>query len=246
MRIDSLQVDDSLISYKGHGMVETASKTNSIAHVAAHENRHIAQFRNYARYHNKKIIREDISIRYEFIEGNIVAVAGQATTVMHDKPEENSIKQVKIPEGTFVDLKAVTIDENFKKEKELDILLTRIEAALNRIEARLEKTDDESMQQINGQADKAIQLRNKKIKLEEQKRKIEKMRNMISADKLKEMTEELLGGAVALIEQSAKLLNAIVGLKTGNQSEDIPDKYNEVSISDFSLMYTGILFDTTI
>jgi len=69
---------------------------------------------------------------------------------------------------------------------------------------------------------------------------------MTSAERLKELTEKLPGAATALIEQFTGLLNAIFELKTGNQSEEKPDKYNEVSISKISLMYTGIMFDTTI
>jgi len=43
MRIDNPKVDDSHIVHKGDGTVEIASKTNSFAHITAHENRHIAR-----------------------------------------------------------------------------------------------------------------------------------------------------------------------------------------------------------
>jgi len=69
---------------------------------------------------------------------------------------------------------------------------------------------------------------------------------MTSIEKLKELTEKLPGAVTALIEQFTRLLNAIFELRIGNQSEEKPDKYNEVSISEFSLIYTVIMFDTTI
>jgi len=76
-------------------MLEKASKTNSIGHVIAPENRHLSQFRNPARFSGKEIIRENISVRYAFVDDKLVAVADEATAVMRDKPKDASNLGVK-------------------------------------------------------------------------------------------------------------------------------------------------------
>lgn len=62
------------------------------------------------------------------------------------------------------------------------------------------------------------------------------------------MLKSLLNGLNILIDQAANLMKAIFGLKSGQQIEQNPDNnYSEdVSIPDYSMLFTGILLDTTV
>jgi len=230
-------------------MTERASVTDSIGHVIAHENRHIAHYRNYARYNDKEIIREDISVRYEFIDGKIVAVAGQATAVMKDKPEEKSAGiQIEAPKGSQIDIAVDESAEMDQKKMKLDVIISRLEAALDQVSAKIDTAENEQGNMPVADQEKIADLKQKKIKLEDKKREIVKKRNMLDAEKLKDMVKDLLMGLNTLVDQAANLLKAIYGLKSGQQIEQNSDNDNneEVTIPDYSMLFTGILLDTTV
>ena len=230
-------------------MIERASVTDSIGHVIAHENRHIAQFRNYARFNDKEITREDISVRYEFIDGKIIAVAGEATAVMRNKAEgESEELQNKTLTGLTVDIAIGDSQKTDQKKIKLDIIVSRLEAALNEVSARLDATENEQDNIPGAEQKKVAELKQKKIKLEDKKQEIIKKRNMLDADKLKHMVKNLLNGLNTLIDQAANLMKAIYGLKLGQQIEQNSDNNysKDVSIPDYSMLFTGILLDTTV
>ena len=246
MQILPADISDYNISYAGHGMIEHATKTNSIAHVAAHEKRHIDHFENYARFHGKEIIRENISIRYEFVDGKIVAVAGRATATMRDKPPEQSNQEVELQTRTADRPGERAVSQDSARQAKIDALLNRIDSALQRVEAKLDSTERRGRTQDKQDAGRLASIRVRKLKLETKKKEVQKMRNELTAEKTQEVVKELLGGAAALISKSARLVRAIYGLKSGNEIAEAPDKSNEVSIPDYSLLGTGTLLDTMI
>jgi hypothetical protein len=230
-------------------MLERASRSNSIGHVIAHENRHLAQFRNRARFSGKEIIRENISVRYEFVDGKIVAVAGEATAVMRDKPNDGSKLEIEDLDKSKIGLDTGTGNEDNQKMRKLDVILARVGTALNRIGDKLDKAEKNQSGVYDINRDQIAQLRAKKLKLEDKKKEIIKKRNMLNAEKLKKMTEELLGGLTDLIDQAANLFKAIYGLKSGQQIRQDSDNNTsskDVSIPDYSMLFTGMMLDTIV
>ncbi len=248
MRIDKSGIGDSIISYKGHGMIETASRLNSIGHVIAHENRHLQQYRNRAMYQGKEITSEDITVKYEFRDGVLVAVAGEAKATMRDKPEDTSEQSdvLEVARNQPVDTNADIGNEENNKKQKLDILLTRIDAALNKLDSKLGESEKESESGSRSENGNLAQLRQKRVELEQKRKEINNKKNKLNAEKLNELTEQLLEGLSDLTEQASKLMKSIYGLKTGKQIEQNPDNSNELEVPDYSMLYTGMLLDTMI
>jgi hypothetical protein len=230
-------------------MTERAAVTNSIGHVIAHENRHLAHYRNYARYKDKEIIREDISVRYEYIDGKIVATAGQATAVMKNELNEKSAEiLIDSHKGSQIDIAVDESVETDQKKMKLDAIISKLEAALDKVSAKIGAAENVQGNMPVADQEKIADLKQKKIKLEDKKREIIKKRNMLDAEKLKDMVKDLLMGLNALVDQAASLMKAIYGLKSGQQIEQNSDKDNneDVPIPDYSMLFTGILLDTTV
>jgi hypothetical protein len=246
MQIQAPDISDYNISYAGHGMIEHATKTNSIAHVVAHENRHLDHFESYARFHGKEIIREDISIRYEYVDGKIVAVAGKATAAMRDKPVEQQDQQSELQTAAPKSLESPTISQDSARKAKIDALLGKIEMALRRVEKKLESTEKNAGSLDSRESGRLASIRARKLQLEAKKKEVQKTRNELTAEKMQEVVKELLGGAAALISQSANLVRAIYGLKSGNEIDEAPDKNNEVLLPDYSMLCTGTLLDTVV
>jgi len=246
MQIAPPDLSDFTISYAGHGMIEQATKTNSIAHVVAHENRHLDHFENYARFHGKEIIHENISIRYEFVEGKIVAVAGEATATIRDKPVENKNHLNEVSSEASATTDVPTISRDSAREAKINALLGRLETALQRVEAELDSSAKNSARTGNRDSDRLASIRARKLQLEAKKKEIQKMRVEMTAEKMQEALKEILGGAAALLSDSAGFVRAIYGLKSGKQISENPDNHNEVSLPDYSLSYTGTLLDTMV
>lgn len=248
MQVNSPDISDYLVSYKGHGMIEKATLTDSIGHVVAHENRHIQHYRSYAQFHDKEIVSEDISVRYAFIDGKLVAVAGKATAIMRDEDESNrdSIR-VNSAEKAQAMPDVNSDGENSEKQKKLDVLLARIETALSKIDARLEKSEKEAGESNNSPGFLEIaQLKQKRVSLEAKKQEIAGKKNMIESEKLKKMVEDLLSGIAGLFDQAAGLIKANYAVKSGNQIGQQSDKESKIEVPDYSMLFTGIVVDTMI
>ena len=248
MQVNNPGIQDYLISYKGHGQIELAAKTNSIGHVVAHENRHIQHYRSYAQFHNKEIVRENISIRYAFIDGKLTAVAGKATAVMRDKQEPpDSQFQVQSPDNALQISDVIAPDSEAQKKQKLDVLLTRIDTALNKLDTRIEKADDSSAAgSEQTDSSKLSRLVQKRANLEAKKKEIAAKKNKLDADKLTKMVEDLLAGIAGLFGQAAGLMKANYELKAGKQNSGSVDKGYEVEVPDYSMLFTGIVVDTMI
>lgn len=247
MQIDKSNIGDSIISYKGHGMIETASRLNSIGHVIAHENRHLQQFRNRAMYQGKEISSENITIKYEFRDGKIIAVAGEATAIIKDKPPQKQ----ELPEDLPTNQTSINIEKSYNNKnnsikQKLDTLLSRIDAALNKFDTKLSEAENSQDNKYNNENSNLAQLRLKKSKLELKKKEIQNKKNELNAEKVNELSEQLLKGISDLSEQAANLMKAINGLKYGKQIEQNPDNNNELEVPDYSMLYTGMLLDTMI
>lgn len=80
----------AMIDYTGHGVVERATESTSVAHVMAHERAHLAQYQTLARAKGLEVVAEDIDIRLEMRNGVPVAVAGQATATLRPPQAEGS------------------------------------------------------------------------------------------------------------------------------------------------------------
>ena len=248
MQVNSQGIQDYLISYKGHGQIETASKTNSIGHVVAHENRHIKHYRDYAQFHDKEIVRENISITYAFIDGKLVAVAGKATAAMRDKAEtNNSNAQPLLPDNTSQQTDTSQGDDNNAKKQKLDILLTSIDTALDKLDARIEDANSNSTPNTEQNENmKLTRLMQKRANLEAKKQEIAGKKNKLDADKLAKMVEDLLAGIAGLFDQAAGLIKANYELKAGKQNSGPVDKDYEVEVPDYPMLFTGIVVDTMI
>jgi hypothetical protein len=77
-----------IISYKGHGQIERATKSGSVGHVLLHELRHKLEFEAQARREGKRIVREDIDINFAFRDGTFVAVSGKTTVATAPKKDD--------------------------------------------------------------------------------------------------------------------------------------------------------------
>jgi hypothetical protein len=81
MTIGSVQVPER-IDYVGHGMIESASPTTSVGHVALHEGRHLSDFEARARREGRVVLAKDVDIHTELRHGVLVAVSGKATAIL--------------------------------------------------------------------------------------------------------------------------------------------------------------------
>jgi hypothetical protein len=240
MNIQSADLSSYLISYKGHGMIEHASSSNSIGHVVNHEQRHLAQFENRARFRNQEIISEDINISYKLIDGKIIAVAGKATAVVKDKLSDNqstsstSNSQSGPPRTDSADSQKPGVDNR------IDQLMNKIEAALSTINNRLEGITQFTKQEPTGDssADRS--------RLEIKKQKLEAKMAELKAKKLELTSREILGGLAELVDDSANLLSAIYKLKSGNENRSSTDEYSKIEVPEYSMQYTGLMLNTMI
>jgi hypothetical protein len=239
MNIQRASLNDYLISYKGHGMIEHASKTNSIGHVVNHERRHLAQFESRARARNLDIIKEDISICYKIIDNKIVAVAGKASLIARaQNPTQSQITQ-----SDSIDINEPASPMSAESEKEsindIDRLVNRIEAALVTINNRLEGlSDNESEKRFDKSADKT--------RLETKRERLESKLNELKSKKLEITQKEILGGLAELMADASNLIKAIYTAKSGNENQRYSDKYSKIEVPDYPTQYTGLMMDATI
>jgi hypothetical protein len=242
MRIEKPDISNYFINYQEHGMIEKATLTDSIAHVINHENRHIDEFEDYARFHNKDIVSENITISYKFIDGKIVAVAGKATALMKEKqPDTKSLTDTANNESTG-NQSLVTPANNLPENQKIDGAINRIESALAKIETEIGKTENESADD-NESTNALTQTKPDKALLEAKRRALASKLNKLKSEKMKKTFEELLQGVEQLFEDAANIMKAINGLKAGNENYPTADKNNKVKVPDYSMQYTGLMLD---
>jgi len=240
MAIRPADISDYLISYRGHGMIEHATTSNSTGHVINHEQRHIAEFENRTRIRGQKIVREDISISYKFIKGKIVAVGGEATAAAKPEADSNS--------GVQIDSKSAISSPEFGQSasapdsatNKIDNLLNKIENALSTIRNRL---DD--ITTADGQ-DKTEHSALEENRLDSKKQKLESKLAELKSEKFELTQKEILSGLVEMMNDTANLLGAIYAIKTGNENSDSSDNYSKVEVPEYSMKYTGLILDTMI
>jgi len=247
MRVEKPILSESTINYKGHGMIEKASASNSIGHVIAHENRHLQEFRNRAIYQGKEILSENISIKYEFRDGKLVAVAGEATATMKEKPKETSeSSDYSQSNQPVIEIDRNSSDEENSVKRKLDVFLSRIDAALIKLDSKLNQSENNQDSRLRTGDENLARIRQKRVELESKKKEIQSKKNRLDAEKLNELTEQLLEGLSELAEQTSNLMKAIYGFKSGKQSGQNSDNNNELEVPDYSMLYTGMLLDTMI
>lgn len=239
MDIRRADINNYLISYKGHGMIEHATSSNSIGHVVNHELRHLAEFESRAKTRNLEIVKEDITLRYQFIDGKIVAVGGKATAVARLKNSDHNqtpnINIITNPSPNSTEGQAI----NNVSINSIDRLLNKIESALSKIKSRLEgysETDN------GGEESESIN----KIGLEVKKDKLESKLVELRAKKLEITQKEILGSLTELMGDTLNLLSAIYSLKGGNENRANTDKYSKIEVPDNPMQYTGLILDTMI
>jgi len=81
------------IRYHGHGQIERAAANNSLAHVDAHERRHITSYYRKALALGAQVKNPRIHYNVEFRDGKLVAVGGKATALIVNKPDEVQISE---------------------------------------------------------------------------------------------------------------------------------------------------------
>jgi hypothetical protein len=239
MDIRRIDLNSFLISYRGHGMTEHATSSNSIGHVVNHELRHLAEFESRAKARNLDVIKEDITLRYQFIDGKIIAVAGKATMIAREKSAGNNLAPPDYPKGSPDSISAGSQTVEGIPNNMIDRLVKKVESALSKIESRLEayyETD------TSGQLEGSLN----KIELEIKKEKLESKLAELKSKRLEITQKEILGGLSELTGDASNLLNAIYALKSGNENSKSSDKYSKIDVPDYPMQYTGLMLDTMI
>ncbi len=220
-------------------MIEHATSSNSIGHVVNHEQRHLGEFERRAEAHNLEVIKEDITIRYQFIDGKIVAVGGKATAIAREKSAgHNQAPQVDLNGGPgSVSTESYAIDSI--SNNIIDRLVSRVESALAKIKSRLEGLSETD---TSGQFERSPN----KIELENKKAKLESKLAELKSKRLEITQKEILGGLTELTGDASNLLNAIYALKSGNENRGFSDKYSKIEVPDYPMQYTGLMLDTMV
>lgn len=239
MDIRRTDFNDFLISYKGHGMTEHAASSNSIGHVVNHEQRHLREFENRAKARNLEVIKEDITLRYQFIDGKIMAVGGRATAIAREKSTGDNLELAIDPNGIPDPVSNGSQEVNGISNDMINRLVNRLESALSKIKSRLEGLDEtDTLGQFEGSPNK--------IDLEMKKEKLESKLAELKSRKLEITQKEILGGLTELTDDSSNLLNVIYALKSGNENRGSSDKYSKIEVPDYPMQYTGLILDTMV
>ena len=214
-----MQVDTQTyrpIIYKGHGMLEKASSYNANAHVVNHERHHLQQYRAIAMATGKEVVCENISIQYQFVDGKLIPVKGEASAVLKQKeakPDTLEIEFGSMERGGNQDQKTEASPQNNTDQK-----IERIE---NRIESQLEKVKGK-ISELESEDDsgfKLASLQNKENQLEQIRSKIESLKSGLEMESGGQAMNDLLEKIGNAVMSPQKLLEAIMGVKTGETDE---------------------------
>lgn len=193
MRIDNGSTD---VFYKGHGLIERATPSNSVGHVLLHELRHLQEFQNEARVTGREVVNPRISIDYEFRDGKLVAVSGEArANLVPERTEGSDIfqnlpPQVKGPEKTETSgLFALDTSEIAGADEKMHQTLQKLKSIKGKIENKLESL------KVKSEGEPAVLKapeRNQKIDyLNDKLRMLDFLINRVEAEKSAEMQEDL-------------------------------------------------------
>lgn len=135
------------IQYRGHYGIESAAPSTSTGHVVLHESRHIREFKAEAAMEGKEVINEQIRIQYEFRDGKLVAVSGEATALIADKKKNDVLSkdQILINEEGKNKLSSKDSDNNEELQNSAKItdLPPDSEIIMEKIEDKINKLKDD-------------------------------------------------------------------------------------------------------
>jgi len=208
----------NMISYRGHGMTERTSASNATAHVMAHERRHLQEFRNIANASDMEVVSENISVRYEFVDGKLIPVKGEATAVLRDKQETDQAVPVAQPEAD------PESSAGIEGETEVRNLKSRLASMKKAVEKQLDDAYSEldSLSDAKGTGD--VQLTSLKARIaqfEEKLRKIDRLKSEIDSTQLGELQKAVLGSMGRAGESTENIIGAILGLKSAGYGDAI-------------------------
>ncbi len=208
------------ITYRGHGMLEKASSFNAQAHVVNHERHHLQQYRAIARATGKEVVDENITIQYKFVDGKLIPVKGEATAVLKEKTQNDDTLEL-----SAIKSQAAPRSEVDNSTKKADQAETKIDQIENRIKSQLEKirgriseaeSEDDSSMKLAG-------LKSKERQLEQAASKIDNLRARSDIQSQGSSLTQLLEKVGKALMSPEKLMEAIMGVKTGKSPESNDD-----------------------
>lgn len=136
-----------MIKYRGHSGMESASPATSTGHVVLHESKHIREFEAEAALEGKTVKNEQIRIQYEFRDGKLVAVSGEATALIADKKKNGILSKEQIlisEEGkNKLSTKESANNEELQNPAKINNLPPDSKIILEKIEAKINKLKDD-------------------------------------------------------------------------------------------------------
>jgi hypothetical protein len=218
------------ITYKGHGMLEKASSFNANAHVVNHERHHLQQYRAIAQATGKEVVSENITIQYRFVDGKLIPVKGEATAVLKDKEQKPDILDLEFKNKAEADknqIKAASNSPQHESGQKIDRIGNRIETQLEKIKAKISELKSEEESSF-----KLASLENKERQLEQIKSKIESLKSRSEMESSSQALSELLDKIGKELTSPEKLLEAIMGVKTGQTENDTDSNSSHASMKN--------------
>ena len=180
---------DNRLKYKGHGQIESATESSSIAHVMGHELTHVAEFRAEARREGSHVHSIDVKIDYEIRNGKLVAVSGETKALTYKKPEALNFSQDEESE-------VLSMSQNSSEETDENIVSNSQKEQSSSINNEYEQTESE-LNRVNQQIQilrnsKQTQDQENVKKLEARKEELEiQKREYIMQNLLKDISQEI-------------------------------------------------------
>lgn len=220
------------ITYRGHGMLEKASSFNAQAHVVNHERHHLQQYRAIARATGKEVVDENITIQYKFVDGKLIPVKGEATAVLKEKTESDDT--LELSALSRKDANSTEVDNSDQKNNQAG---TKIEQIENRIKSQLEKIRGR-ISEVESKDDSSMKLaglNNKERQLEQAASKIDNLHARSDMQSQGNSLNQLLEKVGKALMSPEKLMEAIMGVKTGKSPEsDDESSHAENAMSEMA------------
>ena len=216
MTVSSVQVPER-IDYIGHGMIESASPTTSVGHVALHEGRHLSDFEARARREGRVVLAKDVDIHTELRHGVLVAVSGRATTILSRPLDDPATRQADdqprhvAPEGRTNAEQPDGRDPRAARLEQLDPTSARIDGELTRARRDVERAEREldaerkAAPDTTSDRDHVAALRAREARLRAERSRLERARAEELARRAQQTATDLLDAASAATDVALAL-----------------------------------------
>jgi len=197
-------------------MIETASSYNAGAHVMNHELRHLHHYQSLAAARNLEVIDSNITVIYQFVDGKLIPVRGQARAVLGEGHSFDSGYAAEIAKpADDSEAKSSSIDSG-KSESALRLenLVARLEQHLAALQVRIDRAEADGDNNID-----LSKLRSKSRALENLLNKLKNLKQQAQLENSLAIQQDLLQ-QIAESAAPENMLQAILGLKTAAGAED--------------------------